>query len=67
MGKKISMRRYESASEGYEGYCAKCKKFTADGVEPDARKYKCPVCGEMRVYGAEEAMMMGLFGFAGCE
>jgi len=67
MGKKMTMRRYEEACEGYEGYCAKCKKWTAECCEPDARKYKCPVCSEHRVYGAEEAMMMGLVVPTGCE
>ena len=30
-------------------------------VEPDARKYECDCCGEPKVYGAEELIMMGLY------
>jgi CRISPR/Cas system-associated protein Cas10 (large subunit of type III CRISPR-Cas system) len=30
----------------------------AEGVEPDARKYECEVCGEPGVYGAEELLMV---------
>ena len=26
----------------------------AEGVEPDARKYKCEFCGEKAVFGAQE-------------
>ena len=29
------------------------------GVEPDARKYPCPDCGQATVYGLEEALVMG--------
>jgi hypothetical protein len=38
------------------GFCVACGK-SADGVEPDARRYKCESCGEATVYGAEELMM----------
>jgi len=39
------------------GICLACGE-EAFGVEPDARKYKCESCGEHRVYGAEELLMM---------
>lgn len=45
------------ADEGI-GFCLACGD-EAYGVEPDARKYKCESCGEMRVYGAEEILLMG--------
>jgi predicted RNA-binding Zn-ribbon protein involved in translation (DUF1610 family) len=35
------------------GFCVACGA-EAEGVEPDARKYRCEECGEMAVYGAEE-------------
>ena len=56
---KISMEEYQACSEEYMGYCLDCQDFTAHQVEPDARNYECPKCGELRVFGAEEAMMMG--------
>jgi predicted RNA-binding Zn-ribbon protein involved in translation (DUF1610 family) len=37
------------------GLCVACGE-DAMGVEPDARKYKCDLCGEMAVYGAEEIL-----------
>lgn len=58
----ISMTESEcrSLSDAYSGICVGvCQKVTADGVEPDARKYKCPQCGEHTVYGIEEAVLMG--------
>lgn len=35
------------------GFCLECGE-EHDGIEPDARKYKCEKCGAMKVYGAEE-------------
>ena len=40
-----------------EGICLACGE-SAYGVEPDARKYTCESCGEPRVYGAEELLIM---------
>ena len=42
------------------GVCIACGE-DADGCEPDARNYKCECCGENKVFGAEEAMMMGYY------
>lgn len=39
------------------GFCTACGA-QADGVEPDARKYKCESCGANAVYGAEELLLM---------
>lgn len=44
---------------GMQGFCLACGT-EMDGVEPDARKYTCEFCGEPKVYGMEELMMMGL-------
>lgn len=40
------------------GFCVSCGA-EVDGVEPDAREYKCESCGEHAVYGAEELLLMG--------
>lgn len=40
---------------GNIGFCRKCDA-EVDGVEPDARNYECPECGEMEVFGAEELL-----------
>lgn len=47
--------------EGNDGFCTDCNEFTTDGVEPDARRYTCPECGNPSVYGTEEALLMGAF------
>jgi predicted RNA-binding Zn-ribbon protein involved in translation (DUF1610 family) len=39
------------------GFCISCGA-EAFGVEPDARKYTCEVCGAAQVYGAEELLIM---------
>lgn len=39
------------------GICLACGE-EAYGVEPDARRYECESCGERKVYGAEELLMM---------
>tara|TARA_R100001510_G_C7627138_1_gene186786 strand:- start:129 stop:314 length:186 start_codon:yes stop_codon:yes gene_type:complete len=44
-------------ADNNEGLCMACGEI-AEGVEPDARQYKCECCGERRVYGAQEALLM---------
>ena len=51
------------AGDNNEGACRACGKI-ADGVEPDARKYKCVHCGEFKVYGLEDLAIMGGFQFS---
>jgi hypothetical protein len=42
--------------ESNDGWCTTCKEVTVNGgVEPDARAYECPACGNNTVYGMEEA------------
>lgn len=61
--KDITIKRVTEAVEesntnlSNPGFCIACGE-DADGVEPDARGYKCDVCGEMAVYGAEELLFM---------
>jgi len=42
-----------------EGFCLACGD-SADYVEPDARRYVCDSCGQAKVYGLEELLLMGL-------
>jgi hypothetical protein len=61
--KKVTLKRVTAAVERYQrgtenpGFCIGCGA-AADGVEPDARGYECEICGEPKVYGAEELLMM---------
>jgi hypothetical protein len=39
------------------GFCIACGD-EAEGCEPDARRYECESCGERKVYGAEELLLI---------
>lgn len=63
MHKSITVDRIvplaESQMFGMEnpGVCLSCG-VERDGCEPDARDYPCEACGENKVYGASEILMM---------
>jgi hypothetical protein len=38
------------------GFCLSCG-CGCGGVEPDAQRYRCEVCGERQVYGVEELLL----------
>jgi hypothetical protein len=70
IGKKSGQTRYRfilSETEYMEthddgaGACVACGE-EASGVEPDARAYECEACGERKVYGLEELLIMGYVG-----
>lgn len=42
-----------------QGFCLACGSIE-DGVDPDAAKEACPNCGEDKLYGASELILMGL-------
>lgn len=48
----------EAILDGTIGFCTACGS-EAYGVEPDACGYECEVCGERKVFGAEELVLMG--------
>lgn len=60
---KITAQRVLAAVEADDnrGFCLACGA-EAYGVEPDMRKGECEECGEHRVYGAEEVMIMAGIG-----
>ena len=43
--------------DDHAGVCLGCGEIQY-GCEPDARKCTCESCGEPKVYGAEEALIM---------
>lgn len=53
----------DSMRDGNPGFCLACG-LDCDGVEPDARGYRCESCGAPKVYGLEELLMMGLLKLA---
>jgi hypothetical protein len=44
------------------GVCLGCGEYQG-GCEPDAHSYECESCGARRVYGMEEALIMGAVTF----
>lgn len=55
----IDQKRIMAALESGEstGFCKACGAET-DGVEPDARNYRCGECGQHEVCGAEEMLVV---------
>ena len=59
--KPVFNKQFEQLTEeGCHGFCLACGKQAEGHVEPDARKYSCEACGQAKVYGLEELVMMGL-------
>jgi len=59
----VSEADYLDAAESYLGWCQDCKEFTTSHVEPDAVGYKCDMCDQPQVVGAEQALLMGIITF----
>ena len=63
MNKRITLRRITAAVERAQrstdnpGFCTACG-IEVEGVEPDAEEYECESCGERKVYGAEQLLLM---------
>jgi hypothetical protein len=49
----------EEVEEACNGACLACGEIQYGGVEPDAREYICESCGQPKVYGLEELLLMG--------
>jgi Zn finger protein HypA/HybF involved in hydrogenase expression len=56
----ISEERFSEAVDNSEGFCTECNDFTHGSSEPDAENYKCPECKKNTVFGAEQALILGL-------
>lgn len=56
---RFELEMIEEAMEDYIGFCTACGA-AKDCCEPDAREYECDDCGQFKVYGAEELLIMGL-------
>jgi hypothetical protein len=58
---KVTLQQVLAAIDADDnlGFCLACGA-EAYCVEPDARRYECESCGEHKVYGAEELLLMGI-------
>ena len=61
MSKTFDLEQIEEAMKSYCGFCTNCGA-ERDSCEPDACNYPCEECGQNKVFGAEELVMMGLVG-----
>lgn len=59
MATQVTERTFQNACNAYKGFCTHCRKFTRRETEPDAENYDCPKCGQKKVVGAEQAMLLG--------
>lgn len=57
----VTLEEYEANLDDDCGVCLSCGEWVM-GVEPDAEHYECERCGEFRVYGLEQLMLMGRVG-----
>ena len=57
--RKMAAHEWSELENSYGGICLACGELRWEGCEPDARNYPCEECDARRVYGAEEARMMG--------
>jgi hypothetical protein len=56
---RLSKDEFHDLNENGGGACLACGDIVESGVEPDARGYRCGHCGEPKVYGIEECVIMG--------
>jgi hypothetical protein len=54
----FTLEQFHEADDDMGGFCLACGHMQY-GCEPDARRYHCEACGEKKVYGAQELLLMG--------
>lgn len=54
----LTESEFKEYSDDNMGVCLACEELQS-GCEPDAENYKCECCGELKVFGLEEALIMG--------
>lgn len=57
LDRAIRMCEERNTTLSNPGICLACGE-DADDCEPDARNYECEACGENKVFGAEEILVM---------
>lgn len=55
----FKLEQLEAGIEDNTGFCTACG-MEHDCCEPDAREYACDRCGQSRVFGAAELLVMGM-------
>lgn len=60
---EVSEEDFKEHCNNNDGVCLICGDWTDGGVEPDAENYSCEVCENDQVFGAEQALIMGVVKF----
>jgi hypothetical protein len=60
----LSQASYLAIAGDGTGFCLACGSEASE-VEPDAKRYTCEACGQPKVFGLEELLMMGLLRIKG--
>jgi hypothetical protein len=55
----FTLEQIEEAMDNGSGFCIACGE-ERDCCEPDACEYECDACGQRKVYGAGELLIMGM-------
>ena len=58
---RLTEENLRKAMEFHEGFCLSCENIATD-CEPDTRERRCDSCGETKVFGVEELLIMGKIG-----
>ena len=54
----LSLEEAQELDENMDGFCLACGN--TQSAEPDAVRYECETCGEKKVFGASELILMNL-------
>lgn len=55
---KMEESEFRNHDRNYDGFCLSCMKLSVGGTEPDARNHECELCGESKVFGMAELLVM---------
>lgn len=58
IGIELTESEYRLHEEEYNGFCLACGATAYGDTEPDARNYTCDECGEEKVFGIPELLLM---------
>ena len=58
MPRMFQLEDIQEADENMEGFCTSCGEVRSN-TECDATNYPCECCGENKVFGAMELLVMG--------
>jgi hypothetical protein len=55
---EVDKQKYDDLAEGFGGICLACGEFYEGAIDPEAEEEECPSCGEVKLYGIEQAVYL---------